>query len=633
VSEPGSEAPAVLIVEDDEATAELERRVLARAGLRTTIARRVSQALSLLAEQPFSAVLLDYQLDGDPWQVLELARSRTPRVPVVIVTAMGNERVAAEAIQRGVAEYVKKANSFWDELPLVIDRVVRHAEIENRQRRSDALFQLIAQNASDILEISDQQGVVQYVSPACFNLLGYQPHEMVGRPRDEFLSPDHGQEEPSTRDQRRRRLSRWKHKSGDLVWLESEASESRGVDGAQPSEVISIHRDVTAQQRAERALRESEARFRTLFEDSPISLWEEDFSGVRRYLNELRASGVGDIPAYLRAHPQAVIEAAQRVRVVAVNQATLDLYRAQDERSFFMKLSETFGPDALSTFCDELCALAEGATHFAAETKTLTLEGTLNSISIRVNVIPGFEASWARVVVSIFDLTAHKEAERRLRDSLREKDVLLSEVHHRVKNNLQVVSSLLNLHASRLEDETQRRALLESQSRIQSIALVHETLYRSNDISSVDFGAYARTFLKSLGDLQGGTARGVSLDVRAEEVALSTDVAVTCGLIINELVTNAFKYAFPGERCGTITVEVKRRSASELDLMVADDGVGMPPEVDPFSTRSVGLRLAMALARQIDARVEFSRNPRTCFRLSLHSAQSSSDAPSLQAAV
>lgn len=129
----------VLLVEDDEGTAELERRALARSGMGVEVASSVSEALGLLEQHRFKAVLLDYQLpDGDPWPVLDGANSKLPRIPVVIVTAFGNEQVAAEAVRRGVADYVKKTNSFWDQLPAVVDRVARLAQVEEQLRREQA---------------------------------------------------------------------------------------------------------------------------------------------------------------------------------------------------------------------------------------------------------------------------------------------------------------------------------------------------------------------------------------------------------------------------------------------------------------------------------------------------------------
>lgn len=369
------------------------------------------------------------------------------------------------------------------------------------------------------------------------------------------------------------------------------------------------------------ALHESEARYRTLFAESPLSLWEEDFSAVRNYLQGLRAGGVTDLPQHLRDHPETVGAAAALIQVIAVNQATLNLYGAASYEQFLTQLPCTFGPDSLATFRDELCAFALGQTEFAAETTTVRLNGQVNNISVRVNIIPGCEDSWSRVVVSIFDLTAHKENERRLLESLREKEVLLSEVHHRVKNNLQIVSSLLSLQAGQLADSAARQVFAETQSRIQAIALVHEKLYQSDSLSAFSFRDYVSELVTALDRAQNGGGRGISLRVDADELELSTDLAITCGLIVNELVTNALKHAFPAGRRGSVVIAVRRGDAHSIALSVADDGVGLPESLDPRRTRSVGLSLVTGLARQLSATLTIKREGGSAFELGFTPSQ------------
>ncbi|MES1183117.1 MAG: MASE1 domain-containing protein [Myxococcales bacterium] len=370
------------------------------------------------------------------------------------------------------------------------------------------------------------------------------------------------------------------------------------------------------------ALRESEARFRTLFAESPLSLWEEDFSAVRNYLDGLQAGGVTDLPGHLRQNPEAVLAAAQLIRVIAVNQATLTLYGADSYEQFLTQLPSTFGPDALATFCDELCAFASGQTQFAAETTTVTINGNVNNISVRVNIIPGCEQTWSRVVVSIYDLTAHKEKKRRLLESLREKEVLLSEVHHRVKNNLQIVSSLLNLQAGQLADPVARQVFAETQSRIQAIALVHEKLYQSDSLSAFSFRDYLSELVTALDRAQNGGGRGIALRVECDDLELSVDYAITCGLIVNELTTNALKHAFPAGRHGGIAIAVRRLDSASIELSVSDDGVGLPESVDALRTRSVGLSLVVGLARQLGASLQVIREGGTRFAVAFSPGES-----------
>lgn len=199
-----------------------------------------------------------------------------------------------------------------------------------------------------------------------------------------------------------------------------------------------------------------------------------------------------------------------------------------------------------------------------------------------------------------FDITDTKRAEEVARASLHEKETLLKEIHHRVKNNLQVTSSLLKLQAERIDDESARRALREGQNRIRSMALVHELLYRSDDLANVDLGAYIERLSRQLLRSHGVEGSKVKVERKLMSVPLPIDVAVPCGLILNELASNALKHAFADGRRGTITIELRWADDGDV-LVVRDDGVGLPPEFDLAKSTTLGLRLIQTLADQIHA--------------------------------
>jgi two-component sensor histidine kinase len=211
-------------------------------------------------------------------------------------------------------------------------------------------------------------------------------------------------------------------------------------------------------------------------------------------------------------------------------------------------------------------------------------------------------------------------SEQIVRASLREKEVLLKEIHHRVKNNLQVISSLLNLQARYLPDPAARAIFSQSQNRVQSIALVHERLYESHDLSHVAFGKYLTVLLDNVFDTYDATSRGISKAIDVGDANLTVDVAIPCGLIVNELVTNALKHAFPDGRKGTVRVSLHETAGGMLDLTIQDDGVGMPPGIDPRNTVSLGLDLVVTFAEQLNAEVDIVREGGTCFRFRFQKA-------------
>jgi two-component sensor histidine kinase/HAMP domain-containing protein len=193
-----------------------------------------------------------------------------------------------------------------------------------------------------------------------------------------------------------------------------------------------------------------------------------------------------------------------------------------------------------------------------------------------------------------------KTIERELRRSVEEKEVLLREVHHRVKNNLQVICSLLQLQAADAAAPDIARPLADSERRVRTMALIHEQLYRSGDLAYVDFRAYVEALANNVLASTGGSARSVLLHVDVEPVPLDLDLAILCGLILNELLANALKHAFPDSRSGEIRVRFQQHNG-RATLTVADDGIGLGPAANVAAPASLGLRLVRAFARQLGA--------------------------------
>ncbi len=216
----------------------------------------------------------------------------------------------------------------------------------------------------------------------------------------------------------------------------------------------------------------------------------------------------------------------------------------------------------------------------------------------------------------MIEVNERKAAEEQVRTSLQEKEVLLKEIHHRVKNNLQIISSLLNLQANRVSDERTLQALGDSQARVRSMALIHEKLYQSQSLAEIDFGEYVRSLASDLFRSYRRNFTAVQLDVQTDEVSLELDLAVSCGLILNELMTNALKYAFPDGRHGTISVELRATPARVVQLRVADNGVGIPADLDISRTKSLGLQLVNNLVAQLDGKLDLDRSAGTAFEVS-----------------
>lgn len=208
-----------------------------------------------------------------------------------------------------------------------------------------------------------------------------------------------------------------------------------------------------------------------------------------------------------------------------------------------------------------------------------------------------------------------RDSEERIRASLREKEVLLQEIHHRVKNNLQVVCSLLNLQAEHIQHPETLRAFAESRARIQSMALVHEKIYRDTSLASIDFSDYLRELTSQLFHNYKISLQQIALRLELTPVAFSLDAAIPCSLIVNELVSNALKYAFPPGRTGEILVRLGREEDGTVQLEVADNGVGLPAGYDWTQSQSLGLRLVRMLTHQLHGQVHLIPGPGVHYRI------------------
>ncbi len=202
----------------------------------------------------------------------------------------------------------------------------------------------------------------------------------------------------------------------------------------------------------------------------------------------------------------------------------------------------------------------------------------------------------------------------RLETSLQEKDVLLKEIHHRVKNNLQIISSLLNLQSAQIKDEQTLAIFAESRDRVRSMALIHEKLYQSPDLAQVEFEEYTRSLVAQVMHAYHTKAGVIALQVDMQDVVLSVDVAMPCGLIINELVSNALKYAFPDGRDGKLWISM-RTEQDKTALEVGNDGVRFPDNIDFRNTESLGLQLVIMLVKQLEGSIELDRSKGTAFRI------------------
>lgn len=347
--------------------------------------------------------------------------------------------------------------------------------------------------------------------------------------------------------------------------------------------------DISARRASEQALQASEDRFRRVFEGATVGMALIDSGGRVLLANESMAGMFGYSRyelAGLAVH-QLVPERQREVHVGHV----AGFMRAPALRYMAKR--------------QELYARKKDGSEFAVE--------------IGLNPLPGSEGQ--QVLATISDVTDRRAAQTEIERALAEKTVLLNEVHHRVKNNLQVISSLLNLQSRNAEPGVQA-ALRDSQSRVRSMALMHQLLFERRDFSALELGPYLRRLGSLLRDTYLGGGSKLRLEVDAPDCGFSMELqqAIPCGLLVNELVTNAIKHAFPDGRAGQVCIRLRAGTAPGDGLAVLevlDDGIGLPEGLEPGQGRGLGLQLLPLLAEQARARLAVRREAGTCVSLHL----------------
>lgn len=339
-----------------------------------------------------------------------------------------------------------------------------------------------------------------------------------------------------------------------------------------------------------------------------VSKRKRDEEQIRRSVSLLRATLESTADGILVVNSAGTIEDYNKrfQQMWHLPQATLDtkddslalafvLDELKDPEQFLMKVREVYDKPLAESF--DVLELKDGR------------------VFERVSIPQRIGAEPAGRVWNFRDVTERRRTEDQLLLSVQEKEILLKEIHHRVKNNLQVVSSLLNLQSRHATSDAVRDLFRESQIRVRSMALIHEKLYKSKDLARIDFGQYVKSLSEYLYRSYVVNSDLIKLAIDIQDVQLGIDSAIPCGLIINELVSNAVKYAFPGGRRGEIRIRLHPTPDGARELVVADNGIGLPADLDIHQSATLGLQLVNSLVGQLRATLEVTSSGGTEFRL------------------
>ena len=469
-------------------------------------------------------------------------------------------------------------------------------EVEKRKRVEDALlasegYRVLVEGTEDLVTRVDNEGKFIFVNQTSEKIFGLKPEECIGLLAFDFV---HFDDREMTKEAFDGWLSgktknitfenRQVSKTGevfDMLWtctlLYDKSSHVVGIN--------SIARDISKRKQAEEALREREERERLerdrlelILKTAQDGFWLVDAStGLLIEINEASSSMLG----------------YTREELLTRGLTDIDAQWSPEEIGREMQKVKIAGHALFET-----CHRAKG--------------GQIIDVEVSVNYLPVTDQFFS----FIRNITERKQAEEKIKSSLKEKEVLLSEIHHRVKNNIQVITSLLKLQADKIKDKQYANMFQDSQDRIKSMALIHEQLYQTKNFANIDFGEYVKSFANGLFVSYGVDTNKIKLNIDIKDVSIDLQNAVPCGLIINELVSNSLKHAFPQQEEGNIGIVLQSTNEGDFELTVSDDGIGISEDLDIEQTDTMGLHLVKVLAEhQLAGIIDLDRTEGTQFRI------------------
>ncbi|MFQ3627009.1 MAG: PAS domain-containing protein [Cyanobacteriota bacterium] len=571
-------------------------------------------------------LLVPLRVEGRVWGALGLAcnsHSKTWRDDEMALVRLVADQMAIAIQQSHLYQTAQAELAERQRVEADLHRLNR--ELEQRVRERTAQLQISLSTAQMGIWERDMATGAQTWSPENYAILGYCT-DADGRVLDSLgneISPCpvhqsfYDRVHPEDRDllEKTELDSLRTHTPYDLeyrvIWLDGSTHwlYERGTylfdDAGVAVKLIGVTLDVTHLKRTEAALRQSEEMFRQLFENAPIGIL-------------LLSPETGRI---LRAN-QRFCQMLGYTADEITRFSPADITHPADWNLSAPLLEQAMRETSYPTSPQEV-------PHFRLENRLVHKNGQILWVELTACFVRNELSRPGYGVAMVQEIGDRKQADAQIRTSLQEKEVLLKEIHHRVKNNLQVISSLLRMQARRLNDRTTATLLLESQNRVQSMAIIHEQLYQSANFSQIDLDNYIRPLVANLFQTYGVSQQHIVPAIATHGLSLNLNTAIPCGLIINELVSNALKYAFPDGRSGNITICVEIQppadgTTSHLGkLTVSDNGVGMSPELDWQHTNSLGLVIVRSLVAQLHGGLELQRESGTTFIIHFPIANSS----------
>ncbi|WP_233504502.1 PAS domain S-box protein [Methanoregula formicica] len=517
------------------------------------------------------------------------------------------------------------------EIVAIYEDVTEKKQAEEAVRQNETRFSALIQNSSDIIRVLDREGKITYESDSAERILGYPRGSLIGKDPMDYIHPDDRelvrQDLQGVFDQTNSGIPtefRIRKADGGYIWVEARANNLLDVPGV--NGIVVTTRLIQQRKEAEDAIRESEQRLRLALEGADVGFWDWHLPSGTAVFSDRYYTMLGyeprEFPATIDTWT-ALLHPDDKKRVVADLERQIREGESQLEIEYRIRIKDgswlwILGRGKVVEKDENGIPIRITGVNIDITNRRL-LESEVRSLNVVLEQrVKDRTEALSKANEALEEENMQRlDAEGKLKESLNEKTMLLKEIHHRVKNNLQIIVSLLNLQSRYVKDESVLATIRESQNRVKAMALVHEKLYRAEDIAHIDLNDYIRFLGTGLSQFYDAKSRGIRFSLESPDVRVDINTAIPLGLILNELISNAFKYAFPKGKSGEVFVSVTREEKT-LTVIVRDDGAGIPEDFDWKNTQSLGLRLVNSLVDQLDGTIELDRSKGTRFTMVLH---------------
>lgn len=474
-------------------------------------------------------------------------------------------------------------------------------------KESEERFRKLFEANPDAISISTMEdGRYVDVNEGFCEISGYQKDEAIGKTSSELgiwaSYDDRKTLIDSLQATGRAHLEvRFRRKNGQLI---TAMLSGRLMTMGGRTYLMTVSRPIDDLKKAQSDLEDSNRRYRDIFQMIPVGIIEMDFSRLYAALYEIK-NRVPDVRRYLTQNPLELRRLIGLVRLLDVNEGAIELTEADSKEQLLERHLDLYLDTTFDDLLSWLPGVLAGDQVFETQTQLMTFKKNRLTCLWRLR-LPGVQSQLGRVILSCTDITGIRATEDFMRSSLNEKEILLREIHHRVKNNLQVITCMLMLQSNYSKEEKVVEVFKEMANRIRTLALVHEKLCESTDFTALDMRDYVARLSDDIFELFGAQERGIRLDKDIEDISIAMDQAVPLGYIITEILTNAIQHAFSGTTEGRVGIRLKRLSATTIELLIKDNGVGFPPSVDADQPKSFGFDLVQTFTEQINGTLELS---------------------------